>query len=169
MAAAKWRLLIGLVSIAWLAILPGTTATAQDRRDRRMDIINDTGRVVQEFYATNSKVKNWGRDLLGQDVIQPGQSYRFNFSDGTGQCTFDFRAVLDNGRFFERYRVDVCKATSWRLSGAGSAAGSEAGPNAPNDSQRPSRAMPGPETGPGPSPGPGPSGRPPSNATEQDI
>ena len=126
----------------------GSTSKGQANHDRRMDIVNQTGRTINHFYATNSSVKKWGRDLLGQDVIAPGQSYRFDFNDGTGHCTFDFRAVLDNGRPIERYGVNVCTATAWILR-----LGDEPGGNrkdAPSPAQpgvpRP-KAAPGRETG----------------------
>ena len=131
---AKRTLSIGLVLVVGLAILPAVTVTAQDRQDRRMDVINDTDRVVLNFYATNSSIKNWGRDLLGKDVIDPKQSYRFDFNDGTGRCMFDLRAVLDNGRVFERYRVNVCTASSWRLFGQGA---DDARPPTPSGKERP--------------------------------
>lgn len=140
MAAGRLLLLLAV----WLATVSATTAFAQGRHDRRVDVINDTDRVVQSFYATNATIKNWGRDLLGQDVIPSKQSYRFDFNDGTGQCIFDLRAVLDNGRFFERYRVNVCTASSWRLFGAGSTP--ERAPTGKSPRQAPpaSKAQPGP-------------------------
>lgn len=111
--------------------------------DRRMDIVNQTGRTIQHFFATNSSIKKWGRDLLGDAVIPPGKSYRFDFNDGTGHCSFDFRAVLDNGRAVERYDVNVCRATAWILrAGAGEQAGPQRGDS-------PSPAQPGtPKTAP---------------------
>lgn len=135
-----------------LASLTAMTAFAQDRNDRRMDIINNTDRVVNSVYATNASVKNWGRDLLGQDVIASKQSYRFDFNDGTGQCIFDLRAVLDNGRFFERYGVNVCTANSWRLFGAGTAPEQAPTGKSPRQGPPASKAQPGP--GPGKSPAP---------------
>jgi len=92
---------------------PASAQTSGDRRDRRMMIINETGRVIRQFHATNSSIKSWGRDLLGSNVISHGQRYAIDFNDGTGSCQFDFRAVLDNGRAVERYGVDVCTATQW--------------------------------------------------------
>jgi hypothetical protein len=155
MVAARGALLLSAV---WLASFSAATAFAQDRHDRRMDVINETDRVVQSFYATNSSTNNWGRDVLGQDVIPPKQSYRFDFNDGTGQCMFDLRAVLDNGRFFERYRVNVCTASSWRLFGAGTAP--ERAPTAKSPRQAPpaSKAQPGPGKS-----------APPSSKNETDI
>jgi hypothetical protein len=132
-----------LLLAVWLAGF-SMSAFAQDRHDRRMDVVNDTDRVVNSFYATNSTVKNWGRDLLGQDVIASKQSYRFDFNDGTGQCIFDLRAVLDNGRFFERYRVNVCTAGSWRLFGAGTSPEQTPTGKSPRQAPPASKAQPGP-------------------------
>jgi hypothetical protein len=118
MPVASIRLLSHSLALVTLLLALGSdTATAQsrDRHDRRMLVVNESGRVIREFYATNSGVDKWGRDLLGQDVIQPGQRYIFNFDDGTGYCLFDFRAVLDNGRPVERYRVNVCEYVAWTV------------------------------------------------------
>ena len=98
-----------------LAVVLTGSATAQDRHDRRMYIVNDSGRTIVYFHATNKGVRNWGRDLLGQSVIQPGQRWLFNFNDGTGYCVFDFRAVLDNGRAVESYGINACQAVSWSV------------------------------------------------------
>jgi hypothetical protein len=111
-------------------------AKREANRERRMDIVNQTGHTIQHFYATNTSVKKWGRDLLGEAVIPPGQSYRFDFNDGTGACSFDFRAVLDNGRPIERYNVNVCTSTAWilRLGDQPSGAGGRRD-NAPSPAQ----------------------------------
>lgn len=106
--------------LAFAALLAGwlpdsASAQSRDRHDRRMVVINDSRYVIREFYATNTGVNVWGRDLLGASVIRPGQRYIFNFDDGSGYCMFDFRAVLENGRPVERYRVNVCQYSSWTI------------------------------------------------------
>src|SRR5262245_61010724 len=120
MSAAPARILSFCLGFAaLLAVVAPECASArgpEDRRDRRMVIVNETGRIIQEFHATNSGVKSWGRDLLGSNVLPHGQRYTMDFNDGTGSCRFDFRAVLDNGRAVERYSVDVCTATEWIVS-----------------------------------------------------
>jgi hypothetical protein len=118
MTALSTRLLaLCLAFAALLAGWPADSASAQsrDRYDRRMVIVNESRYVIREFYATNTGVSVWGRDLLGRNVIHPGQRYVFNFDDGTGHCMFDFRAVLENGRPVERYRVNVCENVSWTI------------------------------------------------------
>jgi hypothetical protein len=112
-SARVFALCLALASLLTALVPPGASAQSRDRHDRRMVVVNDTGRTINAFHATNSGVSRWGRDLLGSDVIGPGQRYVFDFDDGTGFCMFDFRAVLDNGRPIERYRVNVCEYTSW--------------------------------------------------------
>jgi hypothetical protein len=108
MTIASFRLAsFGWAFVALLAVLAPNMASAQ-RYDRRMEIVNDTGRTLRELYATNTGTKNWGRDHLGQGVIPQGGRYVIDFNDGTGYCVFDFRAVLDNGIPIERYRINVC-------------------------------------------------------------
>lgn len=116
MTIASSRLLSTcLALVALFAILAPSSASAQrgDRQDRRVIIVNETGRTIQAFHATNTGTKSWGRDLLGQNVIPPGQRYLFDFDDGTGYCNFDFKAVLDNGIPIEQYRVNVCQVSTF--------------------------------------------------------
>jgi hypothetical protein len=116
MSIVSARLFALCLALAYLLMAlapPDAGAQSRDRHDRRMVIVNETGRIISAFHATNSGVSKWGRDLLGSDVIRPGQRHIFDFDDGTGFCMFDFRAVLDNGRPVERYRVNVCEFTSW--------------------------------------------------------
>jgi hypothetical protein len=112
-SVAKRIPLVGLALAALALVAVSGVAAARDRYDRHVDIVNETGRVIYSFYSTNRGVTHWGRDLLGQAVIQPGEGMRINLDDQTGYCVFDFRAVLDNRRVIERYRVDVCTVGTW--------------------------------------------------------
>lgn len=117
MTLASIRVLsLGLALLASLAAFAPDRASAQgDRHDRRMVIINNSGRTLLEFYATNTGTSHWGRDLLGQNVIPPGGRYLFDFNDRTGYCLFDFKAVLDDRRVIQRAKVNVCEATTWTV------------------------------------------------------
>ena len=84
-------------------------------QDRRVVIINDTGNVVNNFYASNVNRTSWEEDILGKGVLQPGQRVTVNIDDGSGACLFDFRAVLANGRKVEARRMDVCQISSWTI------------------------------------------------------
>ena len=87
---------------------------SNDGQDRRVRIINVTGVTMTHFYASNSGRNDWEEDILGEDVLQPGQSVTVNIDDGSGYCLYDFKAVFDDGDSLVRQRVDVCKISSYR-------------------------------------------------------
>jgi hypothetical protein len=112
MLAATRILSIGFMLAAIsVALLPETAAAA----DRRVRIINGTGSIVNNFYASNTRRQSWEEDLLGNSVLQPGQSVMANIDDGTGACMFDFKAVLSSGRSVEVHGVNVCEVSSWTI------------------------------------------------------
>ncbi len=98
------------IMVATTALTPGM-ASAEDRRVR---IINETRHIIVRFYASNVNASGWEEDILGEDVLQPGQSVTVNIDDGSGYCLYDFKAVFDDGDSLVRQRVDVCKISSYR-------------------------------------------------------
>jgi hypothetical protein len=86
-----------------------------DRADRHVRIINDTSRTMIHFYASNVRRGTWEEDILGRDVLEPGQSVNVNIDDGTGYCMFDLRAEFNGGRYAERRRFNVCDEVSWTV------------------------------------------------------
>ena len=98
------------IMVATTALTPGM-ASAEDRRVR---VINETRHIIVRFYASNVNATSWEEDILGQQVLKPGQSVVMNIDDGSGYCLYDFKAVFDDGDALERKRIDVCKISSYR-------------------------------------------------------
>ena len=96
-----------------LTLLGATHADAQ-RADRHVRIINETSHTITRFYASNIAVTDWQEDILGDDVLKPGQDVNINIDDGTGHCKYDFKAVFDNGQSLVKRNVNVCEITSYR-------------------------------------------------------
>src|SRR6185369_17709485 len=46
--------------------------------DRRVEISNDTSYTIVEFYASNVGEKAWEEDILGRDMLAPGESVVIN-------------------------------------------------------------------------------------------
>lgn len=107
------RIRMGLAVAVFAAssVLTATTASAEDRRVR---IINETGHTIVRFYASNVGANSWEEDILGRDVLRPGESVTVNVDDGTGYCKYDFKAVFDDGDSLVRQGIDVCKVSSYR-------------------------------------------------------
>ena len=96
-----------------LAVGMTTTSANADNEDRRVRLINGTSYTMLRFYASNVDTDDWEEDILGNDVLRPGQSVMVNIDDGTGHCMFDFKAVFNNGRSLVRQGVNVCRITSY--------------------------------------------------------
>ncbi len=104
------RMAIAATALATLAA--ASTASAEDRRVR---IINETNHTIVRFYGSNAGTTSWEEDILGDDVLRPGQSVMINFDDGTGYCKFDFKAEFDDGDEVIKSGVDVCEISSFRF------------------------------------------------------
>ncbi len=100
-----------LAGVTALAVLP---ARAADNEDRHVRIINETNHTMLHFYASNVSVDSWQEDILGQDVLKPGQDVMINIDDGTGHCKYDFKAVFDDGEALVRRNLNVCELRSYR-------------------------------------------------------
>ncbi len=70
------------------------------------NLLNQSGRQIQEFYASPSSNPNWGRDLLGDDVVQPNQRYAIRLP--MGECQYDLRWVFAGGQAQERRNINLC-------------------------------------------------------------
>jgi hypothetical protein len=103
------NVLLGLAAAAVLA----TSASAEDRH---VKIINETNATIVHFYGSNAGSNSWEEDILGQDILKPGQSVNINFDDGSGYCLFDFKAEFSDGDTLIRKGIDVCKVGVYRYS-----------------------------------------------------
>lgn len=83
--------------------------------DRRVEVINNTGYTIVEFYGSNTGTSNWEEDILGVDVLAPGESVVINFDDSSGYCMFDVKAVFEDGEEVVRDGLDVCITESFTL------------------------------------------------------
>ncbi|MBZ4690696.1 MAG: hypothetical protein JG765_1947 [Cereibacter sp.] len=98
-----------LLSLGLLGAGAGPAAAA----DRRVQIVNNTGFTMVEFYGSNKGSQAWEEDILGQDVLEDGQSVVINFNDDSGYCKFDFRAVFEDGDEVVEAGVNVCEIGSF--------------------------------------------------------
>ena len=116
---ARLFLLLGLLVGA--AIWPGPAAA-----QNRFNLVNNTGFTIEQVYVSPSRVNNWGRDILGANVLPPGQAVWVvpQLSD----CVLDIRVVFSGGREETRWQVNACQLSRivW---GGGGDGGAVAGGN----------------------------------------
>lgn len=57
-------------------------------------LINGTNRPLLRFHASPPQVNDWEEDILGLDVLEPGESIEINMEDGRPDCLYDFKGTL---------------------------------------------------------------------------
>lgn len=75
------------------------------------NLVNRTGSVIEQLFASPSAAQNWGDDRLGQTVVRPGQRHAVRLPQG--DCQYDIRVVLQGGDAREQRRVDACELTDY--------------------------------------------------------
>lgn len=83
--------------------------------DLDFTLANDTGSVLSEFYASPSDVGEWEEDILGSDVLGPGESVDITIADGRTQCEYDLRFVFDDGSETIVEAEDICETGSYPI------------------------------------------------------
>ena len=86
----KLRALFGLVILFGL-LAPEAKAQTESVT---FTLINNTSRVLEEFYASPPSTSDWEEDILGVDVLAPGESTEITIDDGREDCNYDFKGVL---------------------------------------------------------------------------
>jgi hypothetical protein len=93
------------VSVLSIGLAAAGSAAAANRS---VLVINDTNHVMTNLYASNTSDPNYHGDLLGRDVLSPGESVVINFTDGAGACFFDVRGDFNDSTYVQRHSVNVC-------------------------------------------------------------
>ena len=75
------------------------------------NLVNQSGRVIEQFYASPSSQTEWGPDRLGNDVVLPGS--RFAVSLPLGGCHYDIRVVWRGGDAQERRNLNTCDVVDY--------------------------------------------------------
>lgn len=96
-----------LLSAIAVTALAGTNVALA--ADRKVKVINKTKTAIYAFYASRTSTNDWEEDILGDDVIMPGESMTIDIDDGTGACKFDFKGEFKDGDEVVKNNVDVCK------------------------------------------------------------
>lgn len=95
---------VGFTALALVAL-----PAAAHAQSRVVEVVNNTGVTLMEFYASNVDRSAWEEDILGADVLDSGYSVDIDIDDGSGQCLFDFRAVFADGDVIVDEAVNVCE------------------------------------------------------------
>ena len=84
------------------------TATVGTAR-QNFSVVNTTGHIVATLNVSPTSESEWGPDILGQDVLQPGQTASVVFDRAEQQCNYDIRATYDDGDTSDLRNVNLCQ------------------------------------------------------------
>lgn len=110
---------VGISFVAALTMLAAPAWASNDGKNRKVTIENVSSQTVRELYASPITATTWEEDLLGQKTLTASQSINANIDNGTNECYYDLKAVLANGKAYERRKVNVCAASKWIIGDTG--------------------------------------------------
>ena len=96
------------------AQMASAAATASAKNVTSFKVVNNSSQAVIEIYASPSNSDKWGRDLLGDQYVDIGQSYSVSpsFKD---ICIQDIRVVFKDKSEYETTKKDLCENQSFTL------------------------------------------------------
>jgi len=76
--------------------------------DQDFTLINRTGYDIDQVYVSPSRSNNWGRDVMGQDVLANGAATEIVFPPGTQDCNWDLKVVYSDQETATWQRLNLC-------------------------------------------------------------
>ena len=101
---------LAIVTALAMLAFGGVRQAHADQRD--FTLINGSASVtIVHVYVSVAVIDAWEEDILGQDVLAPGDSVSIHFSkfdSAAGQCLYDIRVDGAGGEQGVIYAVDLC-------------------------------------------------------------
>ena len=103
------RLLLALTS-ALVLVGAMSTAALADRRDFNLN--NTSDYVIRHAYVSPTTDVDWGDDILGRDVLNPGETWEVGFDRfDPGTCMWDVKVVTEEGFEVKLPQLNLCAIT----------------------------------------------------------
>lgn len=98
-------LVVALLSLGVLALAPSTFGQSDAVT---FTLVNGTDDTIVEFYATAPSSGHWEEDILGIEVLEPGEGVDITIDDWREDCHYDFLAVFEDETELVHENVGVC-------------------------------------------------------------
>lgn len=83
-------------------------------QDMTFTLSNASGVTLVEFYASPIATDDWEEDILGDQVLESGQTGEVLIADGRANCDYDFLMIFEDGEELED-TVDICELGSYTI------------------------------------------------------
>ena len=96
------RVLAGATLASVVAVAPAYA------EDLVFTLNNLSSGAVNELYVGPPESNTWGEDILGQDVLESGQTATITIYNADGKCAWDIRIVYDDASVTDERNIDIC-------------------------------------------------------------
>ncbi|MCE2760132.1 MAG: hypothetical protein LW713_03715 [Acetobacteraceae bacterium] len=104
-----FRRFLGAVALCLFAL--SATPTLAQQSDPSFNLVNRSGRLIFEVYASLATDQDWGRDRLGDNALPNGRSFTLRLPQGP--CMWDLRVVYERagGPSEDKRNINLCAVT----------------------------------------------------------
>jgi hypothetical protein len=95
------------------AAMTMATATLAHADDLLFELANETSVPLVELFISPNSLPDWEDDVLGSDVVMPGEVVDVLIADGRRDCVYDILGVFADDDEVEDYQVDLCELESY--------------------------------------------------------
>lgn len=110
---AKRPFRVGLLApaAAFALLVMFAQSALADPRDFTLE--NDSLSYITHVYVSASSSTSWGEDILGVDILGPGESVDITFDTNVGRtCIYDLLVVTEDGSRTRKNRENLCTTTT---------------------------------------------------------
>lgn len=73
------------------------------------EIVNGLeGMQITEIYLSRASTSDWEEDILGDEILEPGESVTVEFHPAENECEWDMLAKDEAGTQVEWHGLDLC-------------------------------------------------------------
>jgi len=94
--------------LRFLGLAAALIPTFVSAGDADFTLVNRTGYTLREIYLSPTTRESWGRDRMGDEVLENGKARLFKFSD-KASCNQDLKVVFDDDASTVVWKdIDLC-------------------------------------------------------------
>lgn len=98
-----------------VSLTPSLAASSAQRRVLDFTLVNGTKYTILELYVSPTSDDAWGEDVLGKDVLAPGEEVEITFSRSETTCSWDLKIVDEDKDEVEWEKFNLCEASEITL------------------------------------------------------
>jgi hypothetical protein len=100
-------LLVVVAAVGLALVMPVSHASAGTQD---FVLVNETGAAIHNLYVSETSKDDWEEDVLGEDVLEDGESVNISFS-GKKACMWDLMVKDENGEGLYWRKINLCEVS----------------------------------------------------------